>query len=284
MRYEEIKEISKKDFDIIIEVQKYNPYHGADGRFTSAGGSITMAAGSAPGNNASSGSGAVSGVGSGNFTPAKTVQEAREYAKTQLGFSGYVDYSYSYIDQVTLRQESGTLDIDTVNHINKTITEIQTRYPELKGYAKNLECTTSNVYAQAFISGRDGSCSLQIGAKAYKDGVQSVYDSWKGDVDIGYHPKGTDGGAVLWHEYGHVYAAKANGTTSAIRNKDAETGWKNEAAKKLNVDADTISKNVSRYATNGADELFAEAFAAHNTGHGTKWTDAIIEAASADRR
>lgn len=35
MRYDAIKETSR--FDIIQEVEKFNPYHGADGRFTSAG-------------------------------------------------------------------------------------------------------------------------------------------------------------------------------------------------------------------------------------------------------
>ena len=261
--YDEIKEITKKDIAYILELKKGNPYHDRLGRFTSAGGGT-----------------AVSG-----FTPAKTIEEAREYAKTALCFSR-VDYSYSYIDQKTIRQEMGTLDIDTVNHINKTITDIQERYPELKGYVKNLECTDRNVYAQAVFSGRDGSCSLQIGAKSYKDGVKSVYEDWKGDVEFGYHPKGTDGGAVLWHEYGHVYAGRENlshGGLNSIRNSKAEADWKNEAAVKLNVAPDSIGSKVSRYATSSDYELFAEAFAAHNTGNGNRYTKALIDAAGADR-
>ena len=49
------------------------------------------------------------------FTPAKTKKEAIAYAQSELGFT-----SASY----------GTkLDIDTINHINEQITQIQAQYP-----------------------------------------------------------------------------------------------------------------------------------------------------------
>lgn len=227
------------------------------------------------------------------FTPAGTIAEAREYAKTKLGFSGTVDYSYSYIDQKEGRQVCGTLDIDTVNQINKTITEIQDQYPELNGYVKNLVCANyPGGYAKIVHSGYDATASLAIGAQAYKNGFESVNKSYKEDVDIGYHPKGTDGSAILWHEYGHAYAATKNkaalgsqATTpniiSAIQNSTAETGWLNSAANKLSADPASYGNNISRYATMNHSELFAEAFAAQNTGNGTKWTKAIMEAAGA---
>lgn len=278
--YEEIKEITKNDIEYILELKKGNPYHDRLGRFTSAGG----------------------GTAVGGFTPAKTIEEAREYAKTALGFSERVDYSYSYIDQKEMRQVSGSLDIDTVNHINKTITDIQERYPEMKGAVKSLECTPSSVYAQVRFRGTDGQMSLEIGAKVYKDGVKAVYDKWAGDVELGYHPKGTDGGAVLWHEYGHVYAGLENVGMSAVRLRVAETRWKNEASKAIASDkkyqqecamlgvdgspqavSQRYGSRVSRYASKDDGELFAEAFAAHNTGNGNKWTKALIDAAGADR-
>lgn len=37
MNHEEIIEVSKNNIDYIVEVEKFNPYHGSDGRFTSAG-------------------------------------------------------------------------------------------------------------------------------------------------------------------------------------------------------------------------------------------------------
>lgn len=267
--YDVIVEVSKSHIDSILEVMKGNPWHGKDGRFTSGPGG--------------------SGAAVSSFKPATTTEEAREYAKTQLGFSGYVDYSYSYIDQKTMRQEIGSLDIDTVNHINKTITEIQTRYPELKGAVKNMGCDPTDRYAQIVVSGRDGSKSIGIGAKLYKDGVDAVEKSWSEDVDVGYHPKGTKSDAILWHEYGHVYAQTKAAGRDEIANHTVETGWKGKAVQKLTAsgtpehEAKAIGEKISRYATADDGELFAEAFAAHNTGNGTKWTKAIIDAAGADR-
>ena len=289
-RFDHIVEVGSARYDYLEEVAKGNPYHDPKtGRFTTGPG------------------------GAGSFSPAGTIAEAREYAKTALGFSGRVDYSYSYIDQQEGRQVSGTLDIATVNHINKSITEIQARYPELKGYVQNLECTDSRVYAQLHHDGRDATPSLRIGAKVYKDGVESVYRKYAEDVDLGYHPKGTTGDAILWHEYGHVYASMANekacgsnatarAKLDAIRLDVAESGWKDAAVKKMMGDsslkqehdmlgldfsaqsvAESFGKHISRYATSNNAELFAEAFAAHNTGTKTKWTDALMEAAGARR-
>ena len=253
-----------------IEFLKHNPYHGKDGRFTSANQAATVTTA---------------------FKPASTIEEAKEYAKTQLGFSGYVDYGYSYIDQKEVKQVSGTLDLDTVNHINEAITNIQSKYPELKGAVENLGCTNANVYAAVVFSQRDASASLMIGAKAYKDGKQKVFDAWQEDVELGYHPKGTDGNSVFWHEYGHVYAAQSNrqpnntrNTMNAINNSVAESKWKNTAAERMGVDADSLGKNISRYATVNDAELFAEAFAAYNTGAPNKWAKAIVEAADASGR
>lgn len=272
------------------DILKANPYHDpTNGRFTTASGGVAVS----------------------TFKPAKTIEEAREYAKTKLGFSGIVDYSYSYIDQKEVRQVSGTLDIDTVNHINQQITEIQEKYPELKGYVENMVCTSGNVYAAVVHDGMTAKASLAIGAKAYKDGIEAVNKQYIEDVELGYHPKGTDGDAILWHEYGHVYAATKNveacgkmatpqNVMGAIHNSVAESGWRNEATKKMLSDpkvkqeyemlgldfsaqavSSSFAKKISRYAAKNDAELFAEAFAAQNTGHGTRWTEAIIEAAGA---
>lgn len=271
MRYHIIEEVRvAKTFNELLEVRKANPYHDERGRFTTA-------------------SGAVAGGTASGFKPASTIEEAREYAKTQLGFSGIVDYGYSYIDQKTVRQVSGTLDIDTVNHINGTIADIQSRYPELKGYVTNMVCENTRTYATLLHSGRDGSATLQIGAKAYKDGHKVVEENWAEDVELGYHPKGTDASSIFWHEYGHAYAAMANAKTGnkmrAIQNSTSETQWKEAAAKKLGTDSSTYGNNVSRYASVNDGELFAEAFAAYNTSNvSNEWVNAIVEAAGADRR
>ena len=44
-RFEEIREVRKSNFDCIVDVTKYNPYHGKDGRFTTASGGATVVGG-----------------------------------------------------------------------------------------------------------------------------------------------------------------------------------------------------------------------------------------------
>lgn len=274
-RYDCITEI-QKHIDHIEHVWKINPYHDPKtGRFTTK-----------------NGAGVSTGGGAG-FKPASSVEEAKNFAKNELGFSGRVDYSYSYIDQKEMRQVSGSLDLDTINHINGTIAEIQHRYPELKGAVPNLVMSTHpSRFAETLYSGRDGSMSLAIGARKYKDGVEAVDKAWKGDVEIGYHPKETGGNAVLWHEYGHIYASRVNmgpgasvrDKLIAVRDKKAETEWRKEAEKKLGMADGTIGEKISRYATLDDGELFAEAFAAYNAGVTDNMVNAVMEAAGAGRR
>ena len=272
--YDSITEI-QKNIDYIEHVWKINYYHDPKtGRFTTKNGAgVSTAAGA-------------------GFKPASSVEEAKEFAKKELGFS-MVDYSYSYIDQKEMKQVSGRLDLDTINHVNGTIAEIQARYPELKGAVPNLQMSVHpSRFAETLYSGRDGSMTLAIGARKYKDGVEAVDKAWKGDVEIGYHPAGTDGSAVLWHEYGHIYASKVNlgSATSvrdklmAVRDKKAETEWRKEAEKKLGLADGELSAKISRYATLGDDELFAEAFAAYNAGVTDNMVNAVMEAAGAGRR
>lgn len=298
-RYDIIREVRSARYDEIEEITKYNPYHDSRGRFTSASGGGGISAAVAPGPGAAGSAGGATTAGTataaGNFTPATTMEEAREYAKKQLGFSGYVDYSYSYIDPATGDQVTGSLDLDTVNSIHKQITEIQAAYPQMKGAVVNATCTTANVYAAMVHSGRNAETTLAIGAKSYKDGIDSVYAKWDQDVLDGYHPQGTTGDAILWHEYGHVYAKQANvqalgpyastrDIMGSIGSTKAETGWKTTAAAKMQTDSSTYGSKVSGYSEKDDGELFAESFAAYNTGHSTQWTDAIIEAAGAQRK
>lgn len=264
--YDCITEINS-NIDCIIHVSKINPYHDPKtGRFTTKNGA--------------------------GFKPASSVEEAKEFAKKELGFS-MVDYSYSYIDQKEMKQVSGSLDLDTINHINGTIAEIQNRYPDLKGAVSNLVMSTHpSRFAETLYNGRDGSMSLAIGARKYKDGLDAVDKAWKGDVEIGFHPEGTEGSAVLWHEYGHVFASKVNMGSGAsvrdkliaVRDKKAETEWRKEAEKKLGLSDGELGAKISRYATFDDGELFAEAFAAYNAGKEDSFVTAVMQAAGADRR
>lgn len=272
--------IGKSDpnrFDIIEEIGKFNPYHDERGRFSTANSHTSFTihtkdpkkqhmadmAIAREKERAAAGEAAKPKV---NFTPAKTKKEAVAYAQSELGFT-----SVSY----------GTkLDIDTINHINEEITNIQAQYPEAKGACQVLKTTTSNCYAQIRTSA-DGSMNFEIGTNIYGRGMDYVNKSYERDLEIGFHPAGTDAKSIVWHEYGHVlatvstketYGASASGRISSTgtaqfnfissrRGKSTEKEWLFEAAKTTGKKPSEIMSSISKYAQKNPAETFAEAFA-----------------------
>lgn len=273
--------------DSIIHVKKYNHNHDPEtGRFTSGpGGSVTSGNGTANINtsagqqNASQGNSDGSASTSTRFTPAKTIEEARTYAKEQLGFK-YVDFSYMDLTNGDVK----TFDIETVNHINETITAIQEKYPELKGVVKRLgvaEFFGADRYAQYIVDGKDfQQNSLEFG-KPYREGLGNVKEFFMDDVEIGFHPEGVDYDSIIWHEYGHVYADilrrekagyRMDEYYKDIRSAKTEKEWieslfaDKEYADEWDRDWDIqqFPERISKYAMKNSAETFAEAFAEYN--------------------
>ncbi len=262
-------------FDTIQEVEKFNPYHDAKGRFATAQGysSFTIRT-KDPGKQHMANraierekqrSAAAEEAAKPKFTPAKTKKEAVEYAQKELGFA-----KVSY----------GTkLDIDTINHINEQITSIQAKYPEVKGAVQELKTTTGGCYAQVRTHG-DGAMNLEIGSKLYGNGMDYINRSYENDMTSGFHPAGTQANSIIWHEYGHVLAnisskgavgASNTGLISSSsdqrkfitnrRGRETEKEWLFNAAKETGQKPSEIMKGISRYAQKNPSETFAEAFA-----------------------
>ena len=205
-----------------------------------------------------------------DFTPAKTKKEAVKYAQEKLGFE-----KVSY----------GTkIDLETINHINKQITDIQAKYPEVKGAVQELK-TARGKNSYAYVSTDfQGRMELNIGTNIYGRGVQELEKMYERDAKAGFHVPGTTAGSIIWHEYGHVlggistkkkHGLAANRTFSSsaddvdrklnfIKDKKAkvmERQWLSAAAKELGMSESEVSQKISRYATKNAAEAFAEAFA-----------------------
>lgn len=201
-----------------------------------------------------------------DFKPAKTKKEAVEYAKNNLGFQ-----KVSY----------GTkLDVDTINSINKVITEIQAKYPEVKGAVQSLCTTRSNVYA-AVRTEKSGNMELQIGVNVYGKGVEHVRKMYEREVSLGRSPKNTTFESILWHEYGHVLAVIStkkkpgennpggnfNGDIDKqidfIIKRRAKTTEKigvSNVSKKYGITNSQLAEKISEYAKTNTGETFAEAF------------------------
>ena len=222
-----------------------------------------------------------------NFTPAKTKKEAVAYAKKELGFQ-----TVSY---------GTTMDIETINHINKQVADIQAKYPETKGAVQELKTMKSqSAYAQ-ITTDNTGAMTFQVSSSIYGSGMKAVEQSYNADRRSGFHPKGTSAKDIVWHEYGHVicgiHTKKAVGVSAnkTINNSDVDKRlefmsnkksgkWENSIAKKaasdLGISVKDLSKGISRYAEKNVKELFAEAFAEFNgSKNPSKECIAIMKAA-----
>lgn len=223
-------------FDIVklnseeTKIEKFNPNHDNLGRFSSGNGGAAA---------------------SGGFVPAKTMDEAKQYAVKNLGMS-YVDYS-----------NCGS-DIKTANMINEEITKIYDKYPELKGSVEQITSNPTNdgVLFASHIDGLSGMQSINIGTGCQK-GYEEMKKSYEENVDSGFHPKNTTIESAIWHEYGHIYEYDHTDSYEKLRNRESSKQWMNEARE--GQDAHVFSGNISIYAQKNSSEAFAEAFAEFNT-------------------
>ena len=262
------------------ELLKFNPYHDRLGRFATADGYATftirtkdpkkqhMADMAIAREKERAAAGASAKPKDENaFTPAKTKAEAMDYAKNKLGI-GYADY--------------GNIDIDTINHINQEITELQKKYPELKEAVSNIAPDNrKGVYAAAG-TGYSGKNTLYIGQGHYGKGIEHLKECYQNDVDSGYHPQNTDYKSIIWHEYGHLLAYQHYKTDMGFKAKDSlgyydgmeyakkvrgrsfEKAVVRDAAKSLKITQKELKSRISRYAEKNPAETFAEAFAEFN--------------------
>jgi GH24 family phage-related lysozyme (muramidase) len=288
-------------YDDIKEVNKFNPYHDNLGRFTSGnGGNVSFFTVQTKdpskqhwADNAIAREKGKAGAGvsqnTNKYTPAKTVEEAAEYAKTQLGFKT-VNY--------------GKADIDTVNMINEQITNIYEQYPEMKGAVRHIEnYPKPGVYAAASMDST-GDMSFHVGASMQK-GYKAAQEGYENDVKSKFHPPDTDAKAIIWHEFGHLYAytqaKKASGlgaadikspwnydmsnAQAARKNKTFEKEVLRNASKELKQTQKVTKENISIYATKKVSETFAEAFAEyHCSSNPRKECVAMMKAAGITKK
>ena len=266
------------------DVEKANPYRDpATGRFTFApGGSKGSGSINTPEGNKNSPE-RKNGAHSSSFTPAKTVAEARQYAQDTLGFMT-VDYS---IAKTPGMWES--LDLDTINEINGTITDIQEQYPELKGMVEHLTAgSRRSSYYMAVVHDSNGPQNvvnrLEIGRPCW-DGLENTRQQVAQDVEAGFHPPESDVSSLIWHEYGHVMAhvIRSKESLTNIRGDleklKTDTNMLSEAMVKLGYDANdtsSFSSKISKYAEKDAGETFAEAFSEYHTSSNPRRESVVL--------
>lgn len=258
------------------QMRKFNPYHDAQGRFSSANGAASFTIHTRDPKKQHMADAAVQREKERyqkpevTFIPAKSKREAVAYAKDNLGFA-----KVSY----------GTkMDLETINHVNEQITKIQAAYPETKGAVQELKTSRSERALAITRTYASGKIVLEISSQAYGKGLSYIREQNQRMSESGWTPKGVREGSTIWHEYGHVLASietkkkigaaaseevhgpEAIQFITSRRAHQVETKWAQDAAASLGISVSKLAEGVSRYATDGGvGELFAEAFSEVNT-------------------
>lgn len=211
------------------------------------------------------------------FVPAKTIKEAQEYAKKQLGFE-----KVRYDD----------IQIDVANEINRTITDIQSKYPKIEVNRLFSE-NTGRYYAEMDAtelhktSGKVTEGTLRLGGSFKKKTIADIEKELQKEVEKGWLVKVDTSNieASIWHEYGHQYANQLHGEKFIMEHPDWNTNEKayseyltkcvkeqycknvvSEAKKayKKEYGEKMYTFRISKYAGKSDTEAFAEAFAEYN--------------------
>ena len=264
MAYDVILEVSKH-IDSIVEVEKFNPYHDAKGRFSTADGhtSFTYAPGKSKAH---------------DLAIAREKERQSQGAKKKLTFATVKEAEQWALDNGIKVARYDKFDLETATTINNALNTLPdgvrplsvTDYTTLKqafgakqwkvltGGKKDASVYGVSVDTPGFVSFGDGKTydgGIMVGfnsrnyknaaaIQASKDATNKTYNAKKGN-DWHYNKSGE---ATYYHEVGHVYA-KAKGIPDGFN--FARERWHKESG------CDILRSD---------GEAWAEAWAAYHTG------------------
>lgn len=260
MKYDYIQEASR--YDNIVEVEKFNPYHGKDGRFASS-------------------------TGYASFTirtkdPKKQhmadMAVAREKERHATSNTSRVDNAESTLKSMLKPDAVVKLkgcDPDVADEAVASVKKVMDRYPIAKDAIDGI--VTDDTEVETFKNNPNVMA-------AYDNGTRMVYLNTKyfGDkatmdreydkaVEGKYHPEGTKSDSVITHEIGHALDWHVSAEVFGRQ----EVYWRGEriSRRKWNNDIHaaqrkgesmtnfTIRDSLSLYASKDHAEYFAEGFA-----------------------
>lgn len=200
------------------------------------------------------------------FEPAKTLQEAKEYALGNLNI---------------LLKNADDIPLETINSINKQYTSLLKENPHMKGFIQDFEFTdsldTGSFAARELSHDSDGRIRRKIlfNRKEYMD-MDALNKQYAASVKTGHFPKGTNAGNILDHEFAHAMAddmglrmshidinekfTSDEWITVKVAGKAFSTVRIENTAKKLKITPKKLQRKISGYATEDCSEAFAEAF------------------------
>lgn len=260
-KYEQIREVSESRFDEIVE--KFNPYHDAKGRFSSASGATSFTYKPGQGKmydnaiarererQAAAGGGA-------------KVKEAEDQVKGILKEGAVVKFE--------------GMDPDMAEHTSKAIASVLETYPSVKdafgGFSTDDPDGTFEKGETVMGYYDPGTTMIHLNNKYYGDRA-SFTQKYQDAVEKTFHPAGTTADSVVVHEMGHAideyvsrktipwekYAWRRERVSGRFWNNDIDASRKRGEP----MTGKSVRENLSGYASKNHAEYLAEGFAEYMT-------------------
>lgn len=155
----------------MVNLRKNNPYHGKDGKFTTASGAKTVSGDKVSG--------------------CRNLEDLHSVLEKDYGVQSGLKYGGQFGESLE------KCDFSTVRSTVSGITSVMDDFPEMKG-----QVTAVMSYLSAGVSSTDG--SKIILNEFYFSHPDRMEKSLKEDSQKGFHPKNTDARGIGAHEAGHV--------------------------------------------------------------------------------
>ena len=261
MKYDVIKEVSER-YDTIDEITKFNPYHGADGRFSSASGyaSFTIR---------------TKDPAKQHMADMAMAREKERNASNGTARVGEAENTMKGLLKPSAVVKLQGCDPDVADEAVASVKKVMDRYPIAKDAIDGI--TTDDTSEGTFKNNPtvmaaydNGTRMIYLNTKYFgnKAEMDRAYDD---AVANKYHPEGTKSDSVITHEIGHALDWHVSAET--MDRRDVYWGGDRLSARKWNNDIraaqrkgekvtnHTIRDSLSLYASKNHAEYFAEGFA-----------------------
>lgn len=249
-------------YDYIQEVQKFNPYHGSDGRFSSATGyaSFTIRTKDPKKQHMA------------DMAVARMKEQAAKDGPARVANAEKAMKDLLKPDAIVKLQGC---DPDAADEAVASVKNVMGRYPIAKDAIDGI--TTDDTSDETFKNNPNVMAAYDNGTRMiylntkYFSNKAEMDEAYNKGVESKYHPEGTKSDSVITHEIGH--ALDWHVSEAVIGRREVYWGGDRISSRKWNNDINaakrkgepmtnfTIRDNLSLYASKSPAEYFAEGFA-----------------------
>ena len=269
MAYDYIVEVDGT-IDLLVEVEKFNPYHDRLGRFTTASGASSFTVRTKNPEKQHLADRAIERVkNSQNQTgksidACKTVGEVEELMKSKKWFHKFSSENGEIWDGNKKIDLSGC-DLESAKGVYSACDRVFTRLPEMVGQLNAVSAADlgKKKSADCFFGFGRGGITLNTRYFGDHERNQKKYDR---AVKSGFSPKGTNASSIVVHEFGHAvddYLTNILELAGKKGNKPhvVSSYLRSRVMRSCGKRVGDIGHEVSDYATKSHYEWFAECFA-----------------------